>query len=106
MEFRIDIAMLALLPFLAFLGAWCSRQLKSGRKWFFVSLPLNAILTGTVWATVVKFTKMPLSVATVMFDAMFSLSYFLAFVLMGESITPVQGIGVACAITGIVLMSL
>lgn len=95
-----------MLPFLALLGAWFSRQLKAGRNGFFFLLPLNAVFTGTAWATVAKFTKMPLSVATIIFDTTYSLSYFFAFVLMGESITPLQGLGVACAIAGIVLLSL
>ena len=104
--FRVDIAMLGVLPFLALLGAWFSKQLKAGRNGFFPLLPLNAALTGTTWAVVAKTTKMPLSVATVLFDAVYSLSYFFAFVLMGESVTLIQGIGVACAIAGIVLLSM
>lgn len=106
MGFRIDIATLAVLPFLAILGAWFSKQLKSGRNAFFAFLPMNAALTGTAWGVVAKFTKMPLSVATILFDTTYSLSYFFAFVAMGESITLVKGIGVACAIMGIVLLSL
>jgi len=104
--FRVDIMTLVLLPFLALLGAWFSKQLKSGRNGFFALLPLNAALTGTAWATVAKFTKMPLSVATIIFDTIYSLSYFFAFVAMGESITLVQGIGVGCAFLGLALLSL
>lgn len=104
--FRIDILMLALLPFLSALGAWYSKQLKSGRNGFFFLLPLNAALSGIMWATVAKFTKMPLSVATILFDAIFSLSYFFTFVAMGESITPIQGLGVFCALIGMVLLSM
>lgn len=104
--FRIDITMLVVLPFLALLGAWFSKQLKSGRNGFFFLLPLNAMLTGTTWAVVTKTTKMPLSVATIIFDLTYSLSYFLAFVLMGESVTLVQGIGVALALGALVLLSL
>lgn len=102
----MDILTLVLLPFLALLGAWFSKQLKLGRNCFFFLLPANAVLTGTAWATMAKFTKMPLSVATIIFDTVYSLSYFFAFVAMGESITLVQGIGVGCALAGIILLSL
>ena len=103
---RIDILVLALLPFTAVVGAWFSKQLKSGKNYFFPLLPLNAALTGTGWAIVAKYTKIPLSVATILFDATYSLSYFFAFVWMGESITCIQGVGVACALAGMVLLSL
>lgn len=102
---RLDILMLVALPFLAALGAWFSKQLKSGRNGFFFLLPLNAVLTGTTWATIAKTTKMSLSVATILFDAVYSLSYFFAFVLMGEPVTITQGIGIACVVIGILLLS-
>lgn len=98
--------MLVLLPFLALLGAWSSKQLKSGRNGFFALLLLNGMFTVTVWATVAKFTKMPLSVATIIFDITYSLSYFFAFVAMGESITLLQGFGVAFALVGLILLSM
>ncbi len=104
--FRLDIAMLVVLPFLATLGAWFSKQLKSGRNGFFILLPLNAILTGTTWATIAKTTKMPLSVATVIFDLIYSISYFAAFVAMGEACTLRQGVGVGFALVALVLLSL
>lgn len=103
---RFDILMLAVLPFLAVLGAWFSKQLKSGRNGFFFLLPLNAVLTGTTWATIAKTTKMPLSVATVIFDIIYSLTYFAAFVAMGEACTLRQGIGVGFALIALVLLSL
>jgi len=103
---RVDILILIILPLLAILGAWFSKQLKSGRNGFFYLLPLNAALTGTAWAIVAKFTKMPLSVATIIFDTTYSLSYFFAFIVMGESITLTQGAGVALALVGLVLLSL
>jgi len=106
MPFRIDNATLVVLPFLALIGAWFSKRLKSGQNIFFAFLPMNAAVTGTAWGIMAKYTKMPLSVATVLFDATYSLSYFFAFVMMGESITLVKGIGVAFAVAGIVLLSL
>jgi len=103
---RIDILMLFLLPFLAAIGAWFSRQLKSGRKGFFFLIPLNAVLTSTTWAIIANTTKMSLSVASAIFDIICSLSYFFAFVLMGETCTLWQGIGVFFAVVALVLLSL
>jgi uncharacterized membrane protein len=104
--FRVDITVLVVLPFLALLGAWFSKQLKAGRNGFFFLLPLNALLTGTTWAVVTKTTAMSLAVATVIFDTTYSLSYFLAFVLMGEQVTLIQGVGVMFALVALVLLSL
>lgn len=106
MEFRIDLLMLALLPFLASLGAWFSKQLKSGRDGFFFLLPANAVLTGSTWAVIAKFTRMPLTAATILFDIIYSLSYFFALVAMGEQFKPIHGLGVGFALVAMVLLSL
>jgi uncharacterized membrane protein len=104
--FRIDILMFILLPFLAVSGAWFSKQVKLGRDRFFPLLPLNAAVTGVLWAVITRTTKTPLTAATVIFDTVYALSYFLAFAALGEPVTLMQGFGVALALVALVLLSL
>ena len=103
---RLDLLPLAIIPFLSILGAWYSRKLKAGHNAFFLLMPLNGALTGASWAVMSRLTRMSLAVASVIFDAVYNLSYFFAFLAMGESITFTQALGVACVILGMVLMSI
>lgn len=96
----------AVLPFLALLGAWASLKFRSGRNGFFFLLPLDALLNGTAWAGIVKTTRLPLTAAAILFDVIYSTSYFLALVKMGEPASLTNWIGVGCAVAAFILLSL
>lgn len=93
------------LPLLAYLGAKTSQKVKVSNK-FIVVPPLVSFAVGWAWIFFAKHTKSSLAVAQVMFDTTYVLCYFFAFLWLGESVTTLQYVGVALAITGIVLLSL
>jgi uncharacterized membrane protein len=93
------------LPFLAFLGAHTSRKIKVSNRYMIVP-PLVSFAVGWAWILFAKYTEMSLAVAQVMFDTTYVLCYFFAFLLLGETVTTLQGIGVGMAVTGIILLSL
>lgn len=107
LKFGIDTLAFVLLPFLAVAGAWFSRKIKfAGGHWSITFMLVISLLSSIAWILISKYTKMSLALATIIFDAACGLSYFLAFVAMGESVTPLQGFGVVLAMIGMVLMSL
>jgi drug/metabolite transporter (DMT)-like permease len=107
LKFGIDTLAFVLLPFLAVAGAWFSRKIKfAGGHWSITLMLVISLLSSIAWILISKYTKMSLALATIIFDAVCGLSYFLAFVAMGESVTPLQGFGVVLAMIGMVLMSL
>jgi uncharacterized membrane protein len=93
------------LPFLAYLGAHTSRKVKVSNKYIIVP-PLVSFAVGWTWILFAKHTEISLAIAQVMFDTTYVLCYFFAFVILGEGVTILQGIGVALAIIGIILLSL
>lgn len=103
---RIDILMLLCLPFICALSAYFSKKIKvtQSNKYYFI-IPIMSIMNGLAWTTISKYTSMSLSVATIVFDTLMSLSYFFAFILLGEAITLSQGIGVVLAIASMILLS-
>ena len=101
MEYFVFLA----LPLLAFLGAHTSRKMKVSNKYMIVP-PLVSFAVGWAWILFAKITNMSLAVAQVMFDTTYVLSYFAAFIVLGESVTVLQGIGAGLAVIGIILLSL
>ena len=94
-----------MLPLLAFLGALTSQKVKGGANYLIWIPPVVSFAVGWGWIILAKYTGMSLAVAQVMFDTTYVLSYFFSFLLLGESVTTVQGVGVGLCITGIVLLS-
>ena len=98
---------LLVLPLLALLGAYTTQRYKKyGTTYLMCVPPIVSFAVGWGWILFVKYTKMSLAVAQVVFDTTYILSYFLAFVLLGEAVTTQQYIGVALAICGIVLLNI
>lgn len=102
----MDIAAFILLPFLAFLGAWTSKKFRRDgvAKLVFVP-PLVSFAVGWGWITVAKYTSMSLAVAQIVFDTTYVLSYFLSFLLLGETASSRQLMGAALAVFGIILLA-
>lgn len=104
---RIDILLLIILPFISAAGAYFSKQIKiTQNNIYLLVIPIFSIITGLLWALISKYTKMSLSTATIIFDTILSSSYFFTFLALGESITPIQGVGVAMAITALILLNM
>ena len=101
----MDIAAFISLPFLAFLGAWTSRKFRreNATRLIFVP-PLVSFIVGWGWITVAKYTTMSLAAAQIVFDTTYVLSYFVSFLILGESVTARQLAGAALAVIGIVLL--
>ena len=93
------------LPLLAFLGARTSKEIKITNKFIYIP-PLISFAVGWGWIFFAKYTKMSLAIAQILFDTTYILFYFLAFILLGEAITLIQGIGVVLAVSGIILLGL
>lgn len=107
MRFGLDTLAFALLPFLGVAGAWVSRRIKLvGGMWPVISMLSVSLLSSAAWILISRYTKMSLAIATKMFDTIIGLAYFFAFIAMGEHVTPLQGLGVALAMIGVILMSL
>lgn len=104
---RIDLLMFLFLPILGFIGASLSKQLKTTKnnRYAFI-LPFVTFSVGVAWTFVTKHTKMSLAVAQILFDTTYVLAYFFSFIILGESITFLQGIGVTLAISGMILLGL
>lgn len=103
---RIDIVMLLCLPFICALSAYYSKRIKvtQNNKYYFI-IPIISVLNGLIWTTFSKYTSMSLSVGTVIFDTIMSLSYFFMFIILGETINTTQGIGVVMAIVAMILLN-
>jgi len=101
MEYLIFLS----LPLLAYLGAKTSQKIKVSNRYIVVP-PLVSFAVGWAWIFFAKYTKSSLAVAQVSFDTTYVLCYFFAFLILGESVTTLQYIGVALAITGIVLLNI
>jgi drug/metabolite transporter (DMT)-like permease len=104
---RLDIIAFLFLPLLAVIGAICSKKIKyNGGAWPIVSMLGLSFLSATSWILISKYTKMSLAVATIVFDIIYGISYFIAFLILGEQITLIQGIGVGLALAGMALMNI
>lgn len=107
LKLGIDTIAFMFLPILAVFGAWLSRRIKLvGGTWPALAMMVTSLISATAWILISKHTKMSLAVATIIFDTIYGLAYFLAFLIMGEHVTPLQGVGVALAMVGMALMSI
>lgn len=89
------------------ISAIFSKRLKTThQKFYFFLIPCMSVLTGLTWAFFSRYTKWSLSVATIIFDVVMSLSYFFMFLMLGESITFMQGIGVVLALGALIFLSI
>ena len=104
---RLDVLAFLLLPFLALTGAYTTKRFRRDKVSGMVFIPpLVSFAVGWGWILVAKFTSMSLAVAQVVFDTTYVLSYFISFIILGEAVTITQYVGVALAVTGIILLSL
>ena len=106
MSFKLITAYL-LIPILAIVGAWLNIYARNVENHIStVLLFIMSLLVTVPWVIIVKYSLTSLSVAGAVFDALYGISYFLAFVVLGEAATNIQWIGAGITIIGIIMMSL
>jgi multidrug transporter EmrE-like cation transporter len=96
----------ATLPFLGVLNAAVNIYARNsgicGTVWLFVTANIMVL----PWFLLIRKSNIDLSVAGASFDAVYSLFYFVAIVMMGQPATCLQWIGACVTIVGIVLMAI
>lgn len=93
------------LVLIGLLGALLSKKINSGDlPWYIAILP--SVVSGGVWGVFVRHKGINLSYASALFDVVYTASYVLGFILLGDRLTPVQFLGFLISSFGIALMSL
>lgn len=64
-----------------------------------------SILNMFVWAYVLKHSKMPLVNLSALYDVVGALAYFVGFVIFGETISPIQWVGIFMMIFSLYLIN-
>lgn len=83
-------------------GAVVSRYVRDGSSvlWTYAV----AVVSVSVWAWQSKYSKMSLTTASLLFDFVYNVTWFVTLVALGETIKPVHGVGAAFLIIGLVLL--
>ncbi|NBO56108.1 MAG: hypothetical protein EBU84_16310 [Actinobacteria bacterium] len=85
-------------------GAWLAKGISGGAlPWWLPTVP--SVATGLLWGWVSRRTS-NLSVATVVFDVVYTGAFLAGFLLLGDRLNWLQSCGVALALAGVALMSL
>jgi len=102
-----SVIALILIPLLAIVGAYVNVYAKNdATKFGIVWLFIMSLFVTVPWVLLVRHGFASLSVTSAIFDVFYSLSYFIAFVCLGESATFIQWIGVVVSLIGVVLMTI
>lgn len=85
-------------------GAWLAKGISGGAlPWWLPTVP--SVVTGLLWGWVSR-RSVNLSLATVVFDVVYTGAFLAGFLLLGERMNLLQTCGVALALAGVALMSL
>jgi len=87
----------------AFVGAFVSKQINLGKINMLWAL-LVSLVVGLQWAWLVKNSTAPI-VSAVAFDVVYSTSFVLGFVVLGERMSALQAVGFALTVAGMAMMS-
>lgn len=98
------IVAFVLIPLLAGFGAYVNIWARGNDKYGIVALVFMSLIVTIPWILLVKHSTFSLSVVSVLFDVVYSLSYFVAFYLLGESATGYQWFGVFLSLVGMGFM--
>lgn len=86
-------------------GALLSKKINQDElPWYTAIIP--SIISGGVWGFFVRNKGINLSYASAIFDVIYTASYVMGFVLLGDRLTPIQILGFLISSFGIALMSL
>lgn len=95
-----------LLFFCGLAGAYSTIKCRQGGLLPVAMLFCVSMLTTTLWVYLAKRSSLPLTYASILFDIVYGGSYFASFILLGQRVTLVQGVGGGMAILGMTLLSL
>lgn len=85
-------------------GAWLAKGISGGAlPWWLPTVP--SIATGLLWGWVSRRSD-NLSLATVVFDVVYTGAFLAGFLLLGDRLSVLQSCGVGLALLGVALMSL
>lgn len=99
-------AFISIIP-LATLGAVSNVYARNSASYIgIILLFVMSLLVTIPWAVIVRHSAISLAVSSALFDALYDTSYFVAFIALGESATPIQWVGAGLTVCGIVLLSL
>lgn len=94
---------LAMLFFTGLFGAWLAKGISSGAfPWWLPILP--SVGTGLLWGWVSRRTQ-NLTLATMVFDVIYTGAFVVGFLLLGDKLNSHQAIGLLLTIVGIALMA-
>ncbi len=102
----IPMPFLAVLPLflVGLVGAWLAKGISHGDlPWWLPVLP--SVGTGLLWGWVSRRSS-DLSLATVVFDVVYTGAFLAGFLLLGDRLSLLQSCGVGLALLGVALMSL
>lgn len=94
------------LPFLGVINAWVNIYARNNGNYGILYLIISANVMVIPWILLTKKSEIDLSIAGAAYDAIYSLFYFIAIVLMGQPATFIQWVGFGITILGIALMAL
>ena len=94
---------LIVLSATAFLGAFVSKQISLGKINMLWAL-LVSLVVGLQWAWIVKQSS-SLIVSAVIFDVVYSSSFVLGFIILGDRLSWMQVLGFCLSVTGVAMMS-
>lgn len=84
-------------------GAWLAKGISGGAlPWWLPILP--SLGTGLLWGWVSRVSS-DLSVATVVFDVVYTGAFLAGFLLLGDRLSVLQSCGILLAMVGVALMS-
>ncbi len=88
-----------------FLGSWFSIYMRdhSLGPWVILMNP-SSWMTSFIWWYITRYKQVSLAVASVVFDVILGMTFFIGFLVLREPITVKQFIGCVLALTGIVLI--
>jgi drug/metabolite transporter (DMT)-like permease len=98
-----QVALIALVA-IGFLGAFLSQQSRAGELHWSV-MYVTAFLSSSVWIYLARFSSMPLVWASCLYDVVYCLAFFLGFLLLGERVSWIQGVGLVLLVLGLGLVS-
>jgi len=86
------------------IGAWLAKGISDGSfPWWLPVLP--SVGTGLLWGWVSRRCS-DLSLATVVFDVVYTGAFLAGFLLLGDRLSVLQSCGVGLALLGVALMSM
>lgn len=86
------------------LGAWLAKGISGGAlPWWLPTVP--SIVTGLLWGWVSRRSD-NLSLATVVFDVVYTGAFLAGFLMLGDRLSVLQSCGIGLALLGVALMSL